>query len=246
MVERKEIDIDHLKRKEVTKGQEKAQLTDEFMTEHMSMIEALSANIIGARKVPPGIEFDDLVSWGVEGLIKAHNNFDPEKGSQFKTYAYYRIRGEIMDKIRYEWKYRNPQDYNEYRKQLREQIADVAENVMEMNDEKATDADIDNNVKNLISNSAVMCLMSLENIDIISESAGTKNPETEFIDESNTELWQEINNLAEDEKRIIELFYVEGLKQKEIADTMKYSRSTVCRMHMKVLEKLKIRLKGKL
>ena len=74
------------------------------------------------------------------------------------------------------------------------------------------------------------------------------NPEDEYIvEETNKEigsvLTEEIDELKEDEKRIVQLFYVEGLKQKEIADHMKYSKSKVCRIHMKVLDKLKRRLK---
>ena len=38
------------------------------------------------------------------------------------------------------------------------------------------------------------------------------------------------------------MFYIKGYKQNEIAKTLKYSNSRVCRIHMKVLEKLKRRL----
>lgn len=206
------------------------------------MIEAIVAGISGSGRIPPGLEFDDLVSWGIEGLIKAHRNFNPDKGSQFKTYAYYRIKGEVLDKIRVEWRYRNPNDYNEYKRRVRERIADVTEEALDT-EERQGGQGSDEFVYNLVSNSAMVCLMSYENLEIPSEVQGTRDPEIEYIDGKETVLWDEINDLEEDEKRLIEMFYVHGYKQKEIAEKLNCSRSTICRMHMKVLEKLKHRLK---
>ncbi len=46
------------------------------------------------------IEFDELVSLGVLGLIQAARRFDPNCGAKFSTFAYRRIRGSIYDGIR--------------------------------------------------------------------------------------------------------------------------------------------------
>ncbi|OIP29218.1 MAG: hypothetical protein AUK47_28025 [Deltaproteobacteria bacterium CG2_30_63_29] len=43
---------------------------------------------------------DDLVAYGMEGLLEAHRRFDPSKGCSFTTYAWYRIRGHILDGCR--------------------------------------------------------------------------------------------------------------------------------------------------
>ena len=46
------------------------------------------------------VEYDDLVGYGVFGLIDAIDKFDIEKGIKFETYASLRIRGAILDQIR--------------------------------------------------------------------------------------------------------------------------------------------------
>ena len=46
------------------------------------------------------VEYDDLVSYGVFGLIDAIDKFDYGKGIKFETYASLRIRGSILDQIR--------------------------------------------------------------------------------------------------------------------------------------------------
>ena len=46
------------------------------------------------------VEYDDLVSYGIFGLIDAIDKFDYGKGIKFETYASLRIRGAILDQIR--------------------------------------------------------------------------------------------------------------------------------------------------
>ncbi len=46
------------------------------------------------------LDFEDLVMVGVIGLIDAMNKYDCHKKNQFKTYAEFRIRGEIIDELR--------------------------------------------------------------------------------------------------------------------------------------------------
>jgi len=46
------------------------------------------------------LQYEDMVSCGVQGLIEAHHSFDPNKGAKFSTYALPRIRGAILDALR--------------------------------------------------------------------------------------------------------------------------------------------------
>lgn len=216
----------------------------------MSIVEAIASNIAGSGRIPPCIGFDDLVSWGIEGLIKAHRNYKSDKGSQFKTYAFYRIRGEILDRIRSEWQYRNPHEYTDYRKKLQDRIAEIAEEALEdpaLAENSA--AAYEEAVQSIVANSAISCLISSDSIDIESHMAGTRNPETEFFEEEEASyrlLWSEINTLDAEEKELVELFYVKGLKQKEIAAKLNFSNSKVCRLHMKILDKLRRRMSKKM
>jgi RNA polymerase sigma factor FliA len=215
-------------------------VSEEFVKEHMSNVEAIASSIIGGGKAPPGTDFGDLVSWGIEGLIKAKNNFKENKGTQFKTYAYYRIRGEMLDKIRSEWHQRNPMAYENYRKRLREKITQVAEEKLRESEGKGMSPE--NQVSKLVETAGVAYMLSVETSEIVSKAEGTRNPEIEIIDENQAELWDEVKNLKDDEQQIVEMFYVEGIKQVEIAKRMNYSRSKICRIHMQILTKLKSRL----
>ena len=62
----------------------------------------LTRYVIGRIKVnlPPTYTYEDITSYGVEGLIDAVEKFSPQKGAKFETYALMRIRGSIIDRIR--------------------------------------------------------------------------------------------------------------------------------------------------
>ncbi len=50
--------------------------------------------------LPPGVERDELIGWGLDGLLSALERFDPERGMSFVGYARIRIRGAILDQLR--------------------------------------------------------------------------------------------------------------------------------------------------
>lgn len=64
------------------------------------------------------LEFEDLVMVGVIGLIDAMNKYKKDKKNQFKTYAEFRIRGEIIDELRkQDWMTRSERNkQKEYKK----------------------------------------------------------------------------------------------------------------------------------
>ncbi len=213
----------------------------------MPLVESIVFHIMGGGKMPPCLMFQDLVSYGVEGLIKAHHHYNPDKGTQFNTYAFYRIRGEILDKIRKEWRYRNPGEYALYKKKIQTQLADFVEGQCESSPSHLEE----NGVNDFISTTGMAYLISLDNIDVVPDKLGTKDPETKMIeDETESEfrslLEEETQLLDEEERQIIELFYQKGMKQKEIAEALNFSKSKVCRLHIKVLEKLKRRLQKRI
>jgi len=71
---------------------------EEFVKEHEGLVRALAVRVRGQLDLKTEVE--DLVAYGMQGLLEAGARFDPERGVQFKHFAYYRIRGAIMDGVR--------------------------------------------------------------------------------------------------------------------------------------------------
>src|ERR1700733_12128212 len=65
---------------------------------NLSYAHAIAAEV--SRKLPPLLERKDVQGWAALGLVEAANSFDPNRGVQFKTFAYYRIKGAIYDGLR--------------------------------------------------------------------------------------------------------------------------------------------------
>lgn len=219
----------------------------EIIQGHISLVQAISANIAASGKAPPGITFNDLVSFGVEGLIKAWKSFDNSRGVQFKVYASYRVRGEILDRIRKEWKYRNPGSYKTFQNRASAKVSELAKNVgKEKKDDKKA-----GEVQSVVANSAIVYLLSMEEIEVPSGLQGTRDPAEEVIgnmefSRERTVLWEEIKKLTAPEKMMINMFYVEDKNQKEIAEALGFSKSKISRLHMQILNKLRSRLKRRI
>jgi RNA polymerase sigma factor FliA len=58
-----------------------------------------------SQTVPAGVEIDDLISEGQVGLLQAARSYDPARGAEFGTYAYWRMRGAMLDWVRSQWWY---------------------------------------------------------------------------------------------------------------------------------------------
>src|SRR5208283_4839281 len=74
------------------------QQKDKLIMEYAPLIKFIAQKI--AVRLPSNIEFDDLVSSGVIGLMDAIDKYDPTRDNKFKTYAEFRIRGAILDELR--------------------------------------------------------------------------------------------------------------------------------------------------
>lgn len=198
------------------------------------------------------VEYDDLVSFGVFGLIDAIDKYDLSKGVKFETYASLRIRGSIIDSIReMDWVPRS----------LRQKNKDLEKAYWEVENElghSATDSDIANKMKismdefyKLINEVNVTSMVSLEdfleqNYEIgmdVSNTSKADMPEQEAeLSELKEILGDSIDKLPEKEKMVLTLYYYEELTLKEISAIMKVSESRISQLHTKAI----LRLRGKL
>ena len=71
---------------------------DAVLRRHLPLVRDV-AHQVACRK-PPHVEIDEIMSWGMEGLLDAYRRFRPDKHASFRTYARFRVRGVIMDNLR--------------------------------------------------------------------------------------------------------------------------------------------------
>ena len=74
------------------------QVREEIIMEYASLVKVVAGRL--SMYLGYNVEYEDLVSYGIFGLIDAIDKFDLTKNVKFETYASLRIRGAILDQIR--------------------------------------------------------------------------------------------------------------------------------------------------
>jgi RNA polymerase sigma factor for flagellar operon FliA len=198
------------------------------------------------------VEYDDLIGYGIFGLIDAIEKFDLKKGVKFETYASLRIRGAIIDSIReLDWV---PRSLRQKNKALEKAYSEL-ENEL---GHSATDKEVADRLgisiqelNKLLGEVNLSSMVSLEefleqNYEIgVSNAPGSADEKPEGYLEM-TELREilvdAIGRLPEKEKMVVSLYYFEDLTLKEISAIMKVSESRISQLHTKAI----LRLRGKL
>ena len=199
------------------------------------------------------VEFDDLVGYGIFGLIDAIDKYDTMKEVKFETYASLRIRGSILDQIRkMDWIPRTI-------RQKQKQIETVMRQVEQETGRPATDEEIalglgisDEEYLEWQSQMKITGVVSLneyleQGSDISNErgrvSAHFAQPEKVMEQhELKQMLMDALELLTEKEKKVILLYYYEELTLKEISNILDVSESRVSQLHTKGLSKMKTKL----
>ncbi len=198
------------------------------------------------------VEYEDLVSYGIFGLIDAIDKFDYKKEVKFETYASLRIRGAILDQIRkMDWIPRTV-------RQRQRQIDTATKDVESLSGHTATDDEIAANIG--ISGDELLewkSQMKVTNIVSLNEyletgseipndkncSAGYRGPEDVAEQTELKEVLKEaLDLLTEKERKVIVLYYYEELTLKEISHILEVSESRVSQLHTKGLQRMKSKL----
>jgi RNA polymerase sigma factor for flagellar operon FliA len=229
-------------------------IRDAFIRQYAPLVKYVAGKV--AASMPNTVEFEDLVGFGVFGLLDAIEKFDPEKNVKFKTYAVTRIRGAIFDELRsIDWVPRSV-------RQKTKEIEDAVVNLEAKLGRPASDQEIassmgvseDEFLRTMlkISSTSVLSLNDVwysgDETDKISigesiESPSSMNPDsTVEREEIKRVIVQAINELPEKEKKVLVLYYYEDLTLKEIGQVLDVTESRVSQLHTKAILRLRAKL----
>lgn len=213
------------------------------LIEHFAYLVKITAGRV-IRNMPPSLEREDLVSAGVVGLIKAVDQFDPNRQVKFETYAIALICGAILEMLREDdWVPRSTRDrmkmlertYREMEIKLKRPATEeeMAE-TLNMTQEE---------YQKILVETGRTALLSLEDIlvggvsgeklvlaDIIQDDGVTPTLEAE-MKERKRMLANAIDRLPQRERLVISLYYYEGMTFKEISRILTISESRVYQLH---------------
>lgn len=225
-----------------------------FIKQYAPLVKYVAGKV--AVGMPSNVEFDDLVGFGVFGLLDAIDKYDLDKNVKFKTYAVTRIRGSIFDELRsIDWV---PRSVRQKTREIEDTIVQLESKLGRM----VSDSEIANSMgvtekdyhKTLykISGTSIMSLNDVwyagddsESISIGDsiESPSSLNPDVIVErEEIKRVIVEAINELPEKEKMVLVLYYYEDLTLKEIGQVLHVTESRVSQLHTKANLRLRAKL----
>jgi len=202
------------------------------------------------------VELDELISYGIEGLIDAIEKFDHKRNIKFETYAITRIRGSMIDGLRsMDW---IPVSLRQKSKELERAYMNVEARLGRSASDAEVAEELGLNLDEfavLLRDVAATTIISLDDflpgedgeqkkrmLDLLEDHNSISASEIVEFNEVKDLLAKAISRLPDKEKMVVYLYYYEGLTLKEIGATISLSESRISQLHTKAI----LRLRGSL
>jgi RNA polymerase sigma factor for flagellar operon FliA len=215
---------------------------DKLVADHLELVQAIAGKL--KRTLGKSIDHDDLVGYGHRGLIEAADRFDPAQGVTFTTFAYYRIRGSMLDGMRtMGWYSRG--DYARYRAEERAQ--ELLQNAAEREgaareagaETSSSKGETLEQLAELLSSVATVHITSLEAASHVSDDRVQNAQESLELGQLGTRVRQALGTLPEKERRLMELYYFEEKTLEDAGGALGLSKSWACRLHARAVSLLR-------
>jgi len=182
---------------------------DERIIAHLGFARAVASRSLDPRC--RGADREDLIAWGVFGLVQAARRYRGDLGAPFGAYAARRVRGQVLDALRD----RDPLTRTE-RRAFREQQK-LAEDLPQPYVEVSLDR-----------------LAELGDVDVTQRSAAVSRADPRWHAVAGA-----LARLTPIERKVVVLAYAKGMTLKEIGTRVSLSESGVCRVRARALKKLR-------
>lgn len=224
---------------------------EQMIIRHMPLVNFVVGRMSGEGPRTLGLEREDALSYGVEGLIQAVDAFDPRRGTSFASFAVRRIRGSILDAIRKMDPL--PRSLRRSARQVDQASQELAAQLgrwpttKELAFRLGVDIDQVERVQKQSSSRFVSLEHTLQNRTGDSNTAWDPVDEDELSDpcqaaeyDASMELLHRLlNELTPREQAILRLRYVDNQPFHEIGALLGLSESRVCQLHKRILATLR-------
>ncbi len=225
-------------------------IREQLIMEYASLVKIVAGRL--SMYLGYNVEYDDLVGYGIFGLIDAIDKFDYNKNIKFETYASLRIRGAILDHIRkMDW---IPRSLRQKQKKIDAAMSKIeaATGKVATDEQIAEELEISlEELNNWQGQTKSTNLISLEEytdagsevrLDSSNNAAYMQPEQAIEKEELKQMLVAAIDSLTEKEKNVVTLYYYEEMTLKEISLILEVSESRVSQLHTKALNKMKLKL----
>lgn len=230
---------------------QKEQVIDnQQIAELLPMVHKVVQRVVSYIKPP--LSHEDLVSAGTVGLVRAARDYDPSHQAAFKTYAYIRIRGAVLDELR-KWSF-VPANVD---KQIRQTLQASVE-ITDRTGQSPTDVQLAEKLQipidklyEIFENARAKHFISIDNSteegpalgDFLAAPKTTTPHDQAEKNELVNQLTEAITQLSQRQRQIVVLYYQQQLTMKQIADVFEITEPRVSQLHASALFNLSLKLR---
>ena len=223
---------------------------EQLIIHHVRVVRYVAGRM--AIHVPSSIDMDDLLGWGMLGLLDAVDKFDHSQSVKFTTYASIRVRGAIIDQIRsLDWAPRSlramARKIGAAREKLRHEkggdpSAEAIAEVLGTTEEAVEDTMSQLQAAQTLSLDAYIYSdddSEPRKMDSVKDAA-TPSAEQKMEHQERLErLAEAILQLPDQQQKVLNLYYYEELTLKEIGAVLNVSESRICQVHSAAMKELR-------
>jgi RNA polymerase sigma factor for flagellar operon FliA len=221
---------------------------DALIVEYVSLVKIIAGRLF--TKYNGNVSFDDLVGYGVIGLIDAVEKYDHKRKVKFRTYANIRIRGAIIDQLRaIDWV---PRSIRSKYKAYERAVKDLQSYHGDQITEKMIAEKMNFTIEEYREFLEEISIYSVYSLDKKFSDSVHFDVESDYIDfqpenamdkkELIKDLTEAVDTLNERQKRIIQLYYYSELTYKEMSKILDITESRISQLHTEIIAKLKGKL----
>ncbi|MDR0248458.1 MAG: FliA/WhiG family RNA polymerase sigma factor [Oscillospiraceae bacterium] len=224
------------------------ELRNQLVMHYIKLVKQIALRLVPTYR--KHVDFDDLMSCGLLGLMDAIDRFDVTKEVKFETYATLRIKGEIIDQIR-------RQDWAPI--SLRQKIKRIEDGITTLEAKlgrSASEAEVAeylsmsaDEVRRALDESYTFNMVALDEL-LMDRTAGEGllasqeyNPEERYEQEEVKQILARcVDALPEKERLVISMYYTDELTLKEIGAVLGVTESRVSQIHSKAIATLRVKM----
>ena len=227
-----------------------AQAREQLILQYVPLVKYVVGRL--AISLPHFLTSEDIISYGVVGLIDAVERYEAGRNVKFSTYAIARIRGAIIDELRsLDWM---PRQVRKQAREIEQAMARLDQELgrpaterelagsMGLTVEKLQQALFDSSAATISLNRMVDADNMDRSSQVMPEIADEKALDPlDFSErmEVSRALAKAISQLTVREQQVLSLYYVEELNLREIGQVLEVSESRVCQLHTKSILRLR-------
>jgi RNA polymerase sigma factor for flagellar operon FliA len=212
---------------------------DELIAQYMPYAASIAGRV--CQTLSSAVDYEDVLCNARLGLLEAAKRFDEAENVDFRTFAYYRIKGAIYDGLRRSgWLPRTLYAKLKFEEAANEYLQHKSEGAVKSVDFNAEDEAAE--TVNSLASIYIISLDAQDDLDIADEHAVDIEQKSEFA-EVRHYMRDAIGTLPEKEKQLVKMYYFQNKTLEEIGEKLSLSKSWTSRLHARALSLLFKRIK---